>query len=238
MNTLHEVVTVSAVYKQLMGGLRSPLASLNGHPELFFKPLLTSLVAVPVQGFFAYRIYIFTKKNFIPPLLWFISGAIQIVTTIIYSAKGLYVSDGTLKTVPITQLSHYPFRFLQTLTVPVAVALDILIAIAMTILLAREYSSTQIPKTSRMLQRLIRICGQYGCLVSGVRPNISHLSVRLPGDLIRFRGYSSRGGTDTYGFPLSTLPVSSVQPRGECQTLYSTRKAAGADDWKTTAVDP
>ncbi|KAG9313175.1 hypothetical protein JVU11DRAFT_6629 [Chiua virens] len=77
VNTLHEGMTISTAYKQIIG-LRNPHAYLNGHPEIFFKPLLTvcillcsqqpadttqALVAVPVQGFFAYRIFLRSREE-------------------------------------------------------------------------------------------------------------------------------------------------------------------------------
>ncbi|KAG9313189.1 hypothetical protein JVU11DRAFT_6646 [Chiua virens] len=78
MTTLHEALSISTVYKELIGGVQNPHAYLTGHPELFFKPILVALVSVPVQGFFAYRIFIFTKRNFVVPVLWFVAGVIQL----------------------------------------------------------------------------------------------------------------------------------------------------------------
>ncbi|KAG9311832.1 hypothetical protein JVU11DRAFT_8079 [Chiua virens] len=35
MTTLHEALSISTVYKELIGGVQNPRAYLTGHPELF-----------------------------------------------------------------------------------------------------------------------------------------------------------------------------------------------------------
>ncbi|KAH0836835.1 hypothetical protein J3R83DRAFT_8619 [Lanmaoa asiatica] len=137
-------VALNIAYKYIMAGLVNPLAFLNAIPELILQLLLTALVALPTQGFFVYRIYIFSRKNIIIPLIWVIQAIIQFVAALVYVGKALYSSHG-VQVVPVTELNGKQF------TVRISY---VMIAMALTFLLVRQRATTGFANTGHILQRL------------------------------------------------------------------------------------
>jgi len=88
-DTIHQALIISGVYKYLMAGLVDPLSFLTVIPELTWELLLSTLVSVPTQGFFVYRIYIFSNKSIIAPLVWLPLGLWQLIATLLYVGKEL-----------------------------------------------------------------------------------------------------------------------------------------------------
>ncbi|KAF8555070.1 hypothetical protein OG21DRAFT_954871 [Imleria badia] len=154
-DTLHEALTVAGVYKYIMAGLMNPLAILDEIPELVLQIFLTTLVSTPTQAFFVYRIYIFSGKNLVAPVLWAMQAIYQVVAAILYVAKSFYTVNGNIQVVGYGVLDDSFFTAIATSCLSITVAVDVLIAIAMTFLLFRKRNTTGFASTAHILQRLI-----------------------------------------------------------------------------------
>lgn len=136
-----------------MAGLLNPLAFLNGVSDLVLSVLLTVLVAIPTQGFFVHRIYLFSGKNIVAPLIWVCLAIAQLASVIIYLAKALYSANG-LQVLSAAELSENPFRNILTLNLSIVTGVDVLIAIFLTFLLLRKRTTATFAGTAYTLQRL------------------------------------------------------------------------------------
>ncbi|KAI9567068.1 hypothetical protein HD554DRAFT_2270467 [Boletus coccyginus] len=143
LSTTHEALIISGAYKHLMAGLANPFTILNGTPELI------ALAAATTQGFFVYRIYLFSEKNMVAPIIWVVLAVAQSF----YVGKALYSSDG-IQAVEITTLADNPFKTLATSGLSITAGIDILIAIFLTFLLIRKRSAIGYSSTAHVLQRL------------------------------------------------------------------------------------
>ncbi|KAF8133371.1 hypothetical protein EV363DRAFT_1259064 [Boletus edulis] len=155
LNTIHEALCVAGAYKYIMGGIVSPYSFVVANPELVLMNLLTALVAVPTQGFLVYRIYLFSGKNIILPLIWIVLAPVELVCCTIYVAKSLYTTNGVVKVVAISTINSSSFVTQASLALSFAAAADVLIAISMTFLLVRQRTVTKFASTAHILQRLI-----------------------------------------------------------------------------------
>ncbi|KAG9313190.1 hypothetical protein JVU11DRAFT_6647 [Chiua virens] len=149
------------------------------------------------------------------------------------------------------------------LSIIVAVILDILIAIAMTILLAREWKSPLLPRTSRMLQRLMVFAINTGTWTAAFALTSLALMYAYPSTIlsaitttpvcaiyantllanlnareaVREAG-ATDGGTDTFRFTVSGLPVSGGNEHEESKTSESSPTPSkvgivpGEDAWQ------
>ncbi|KAN0088217.1 hypothetical protein V8E55_005274 [Tylopilus felleus] len=153
LNTIHEALTVSGAYKYMMAGLVNPLSFFIGNPELVLLYLMTSVVAIPTQGYFVYRIYLFSDKNIVAPVIWVVLALIPLVCSIMYIAKALYSANG-VQVVTLNVLEGDQFVILATLCFSIAAGIDVLIAMFMTFLLIRKRSATRFAGTAHILQRL------------------------------------------------------------------------------------
>ncbi|KAN0088241.1 hypothetical protein V8E55_005298 [Tylopilus felleus] len=128
IQSVHEALSVSAVYKYIMAGLDSPSSFLNGNPELI------ALVAAPTQCFFIYRLYVFSNGKIVAPLV--------LVRTMQFNN--------------LNKLSKYQYHILLlgTISFSIAAGIDVLIAIFMTFLLIRQRIATGFAGTAHMLQLL------------------------------------------------------------------------------------
>ncbi|KAN0088218.1 hypothetical protein V8E55_005275 [Tylopilus felleus] len=155
LNTIHESFTVCGVYEFIMAGLANPSSLVIGNPELISLYILTALVAVPTQGYFVYRLYVFSGKNIIVPIVWVGLALVQLVCPIVYVAKVLHTAKG-VHVVAIGHLNSSGIMIIPTLTLSfsVAAAVDILIAIFMTFLLLRQRTVIGFANTVQLLQRL------------------------------------------------------------------------------------
>ncbi|KAF8448801.1 hypothetical protein L210DRAFT_2627601 [Boletus edulis BED1] len=152
LDTIHGALVISGAYKYIMAVLVNPL-SLNEIPELIIEILFTALVAVPAQGFFVYRIYIFSGESIVPPLIWVPLAAYQLVSTIIYIVKAFYGTNG----VRVAELSVLGDTFFMDLAISylsVAAATDVLIAAFLTVLLVRKRSTPVLSGMGHTLHRL------------------------------------------------------------------------------------
>ncbi|KAI9574193.1 hypothetical protein HD554DRAFT_5795 [Boletus coccyginus] len=154
LGTIHEAVTIAGVYKYIMAGLADPATVMDVEPELVFQILLGTLIAVPAQGFFVYRIYVFSEGNIVAPILWAIQAIYQIVASILYVAKSLYSVDGSIH-VAWTTLDDSFFTGIITSILALGAVVDVLIAICMTFLLLRTRTANGFASTAHILQRLI-----------------------------------------------------------------------------------
>ncbi|KAF8555075.1 hypothetical protein OG21DRAFT_1496551 [Imleria badia] len=153
LDTIHEALTIAGTYKYVMAGLVNPLAMLYAIPELLLQTLPMFLIAACVQGYFVYRIYLFSGKNVVAPILWAIQAIYQILINAIYVAKAFYSVDG-IHDVVYTLLDDGFFRSIATSCLSLAAAVDVLIAFAMTFLLFRKRNETGFASTAHILQRL------------------------------------------------------------------------------------
>ncbi|KAF8555073.1 hypothetical protein OG21DRAFT_955594 [Imleria badia] len=154
-NTIHVALTIAGVYKYIMATLVNPAAVLVEIPELAIQILSAATISMPTQGFFVYRIYIFSGKNIVAPILWSIQMIYQFVAAILWVAKSLHTVDGTVQAVGFTELTDSFFTNLTISSLALAAGVDILIAIAMTFLLFQSRSATGFASTVHILQRLI-----------------------------------------------------------------------------------
>ncbi|KAI9574187.1 hypothetical protein HD554DRAFT_5812 [Boletus coccyginus] len=161
LDTIHEALIVAGVYKYIMASLANPAAMMDGEPELVLQILLGTLVAVPTQGFFVYRIYVFSGKNIVAPILWAIQAIYQIVASILYVAKSFYTVDGSLHIVWGTSPDSF-FTNITTSILALAAAVDVLIAMAMTFLLLRQQAANGFASTAHILQRLVMVAVNTG----------------------------------------------------------------------------
>ncbi|KAF8448818.1 hypothetical protein L210DRAFT_3523213 [Boletus edulis BED1] len=151
LGTIHEALSVSGAYKFIMAGLENPSSIANGVPELILQTLLTGMVATITQGFFIYRIYVFSGKSIVVPLIWVPLAIFQFVATILYVAKALYSAHG----IHVTKLRDDFFVDVVVSGLSVAAVVDVLTAIFMTFLLLRKRSTAGYSSVTHILQRLI-----------------------------------------------------------------------------------
>ncbi|KAN0088237.1 hypothetical protein V8E55_005294 [Tylopilus felleus] len=153
LNTVHEALMVSGVYKYLMAGFVNPCSFPTANTELVLLYLLMALVAVPSQGFFVYRLYVFSRKNIVAPLIWAVLALIELVCATFCFAGGLHSAYG-----------HFPFygQILTTICFSVPAGVDILIAIFATLLVLRERTATNFAAMAHILQLLAVIAVNTG----------------------------------------------------------------------------
>jgi hypothetical protein len=154
LNTTHEGLIVAGVYKYLMTGLLDPISMLDGTPELIIQPLLTVLVAAMTQGYFVYRIYLFSDKNIVVPFIWIVLAVVQLVFITIYVCEALYSADGSVQAVALPVLSSNRFMSFATVCLALAAGGDVLVAIFLTFLLIHKRRATGYSSTAHVLQRL------------------------------------------------------------------------------------
>jgi len=116
--------------------------------------IIQALAAALAQGYFVYRIYVFSGKNLVLPLIWAILGCCQLGGTILYICKALYFSHGVY-VVKVSMLGDIFFTTLATSTLSIGAGVDILIAISLTYLLLRKRTASGFASTTHILQRLI-----------------------------------------------------------------------------------
>jgi len=153
-NTVNEALIISGAYKYFMAGLENPLSYLNGVPELILQVLLTVVVAIATQGFFVYRIYVFSEKNILAPVVWVPLAIYQLVTALMFETKALHNSSDGAQLVKLLELSDRLFIDIAISSFSVAAGADILIAVFLTFLLVRKRTTTRFSGTAHVLQRL------------------------------------------------------------------------------------
>jgi len=154
LDTVHLALTIAGAYKYIIAGLENPLTISSAGPELIFQLLLTPLVALPAQGFFVYRIYIFSDKNILTPVIWVPLAIYQLVTALIYVVKTLYIDSNGLHVVDFRVLSDRFLEVIATSTLAVAAAVDVMTTVILTFMLFRKRNSTVYSRTAHILQRL------------------------------------------------------------------------------------
>ncbi|KAF8448816.1 hypothetical protein L210DRAFT_3523197 [Boletus edulis BED1] len=151
LDTIHEALSVSGAYKFIMAALEKPSSIADGIPELILQILLTGMVTIITQGYFIYRIYVFSGKSIVVPLMWVPLAIFQLVATIVYVAKALYGAHG----IHVTVLTGDFFVDVVLSSLSVAAVVDVLTAIFMTFLLVRKRSTAGYSSVAHILQRLI-----------------------------------------------------------------------------------
>ncbi|KAI9568509.1 hypothetical protein HD554DRAFT_2098636 [Boletus coccyginus] len=154
LDTVHEALTIAGVYKFVVADLTNPSSMLKGIPELVLQFVFMALGAVTMQGFFVYRIYLFSGKNIIGPLLWVPMAIYQLVSTLLYVTKALYSADG-VHVVEVFVLNEPFFMDMASSSLSVGAAVDVLIAVVFTLLLLRKGIATEFSSTAHILRRLI-----------------------------------------------------------------------------------
>ncbi|KAG9318042.1 hypothetical protein JVU11DRAFT_106 [Chiua virens] len=210
LDTIHQALVVSGVYKYLMAGLVNPLTILNVVPELVFELLLSTLVSVPTQAFFVYRIYIFSDKSLLAPIVWLPLGIYQIVATLIYVGKGANATQ-------VATLGDPFFSALSVSYCAVAAAVDILIAFNLTFLLARRRIAVGFKNSARMLQLLTVFA-----INSGVWTALFALLT-----IVLLRAYPGNLVYSVFDFPLASI---------YCNTLLANMNARAYIKGQSTSV--
>ncbi|KAI9566346.1 hypothetical protein HD554DRAFT_2174528 [Boletus coccyginus] len=188
LDTIHEALTISGVYKYVMAGLANPSAMMDEIPELVQLQILS-------EGFFVYRIYLFSGKNIVAPILWIIQAIYQIVAGIIYVAKSFYSADGSLHVFGYDVIEDSFHQSIATSCLCLNVTVDVLIAIVMTYLLVRKRTANGFASTTQNLQRLTMFAVNTGIWTA----TFAVLS------LILLRRYPSNLLQVVFGIPLSSL---------------------------------
>ncbi|KAF8555074.1 hypothetical protein OG21DRAFT_1484163 [Imleria badia] len=153
-DTIHEALIITGVYKYIIAGLLNPLAILDENPELAIQILSAAMISMPTQGFLVYRIYVFSGKNIVAPILWAIQMIYQFVAAFLYVAKSFYTTNGTTNVVGLTALNDTFFTDITISCLALAAVVDVLIAIAMTYLLLQKRNATGFRNSAHILQRL------------------------------------------------------------------------------------
>ncbi|KAF8448800.1 hypothetical protein L210DRAFT_3500458 [Boletus edulis BED1] len=144
LDTIHEALCVVGAYKYIMAGLANPLSFSTDTPEIVV------LVALPTQGYLVYRIYLFSGKNIILPLIWCLVSVCYV-----FVARALYIADGVLRAADISISNSKLSVFQATLALSFSAGLDVLIAIFMSFLLVRQLTASRFASTAHILQRLM-----------------------------------------------------------------------------------
>jgi len=149
IQSVHEALSVSAVYKYIMAGLDSPSSFLNGNPEL----ILMFLVTHQHNVFFIYRLYVFSNGKIVAPLVLLALVLVSSVSYIVYAGKAIYIANG-VHVIKLSTGNSGIFALLGTISFSIAAGIDVLIAIFMTFLLIRQRIATGFAGTAHMLQLL------------------------------------------------------------------------------------
>ncbi|KAF8438539.1 hypothetical protein L210DRAFT_3646811 [Boletus edulis BED1] len=123
--------------------LGSPLPIASGISELVLQNLVAALVAALTQGFLLYRIYVFSGKKTILPLIWIVVALVEFVCCTVYVKQALIHVD-------VRVLNSGSFVIIATLGLSVAAGIDVLIAVFMTFLLVRQGIATNFGKRARI----------------------------------------------------------------------------------------
>ncbi|KAJ7512714.1 hypothetical protein B0H11DRAFT_1947031 [Mycena galericulata] len=129
-------------------------------PEtLFVAVIFSCVISASVQGFFAFRIYRFSERLYIPCLSWILTVVRSVCSLIIFVA-GLRMS-----TFPVfaAQMS----RLLVT-TWTVSAINDLLIAISLVYFLYRQRTSANLTRTVAVIDKLIAWTIETGVLTSTI----------------------------------------------------------------------
>ncbi|KAG6381789.1 hypothetical protein JVT61DRAFT_396 [Boletus reticuloceps] len=207
LDTIHGALVISGVYKYIMAVLVNPLSS-NEIPELIIEILFTALVAVPAQGFFVYRIYIFSRESIVPPLIWIPLAAYQLVSTIIYIVKAFYGTNGL--DLVISYLS-------------VAAATDVLIAAFLTVLLVRKRSTPVLSGMGHILHRLT---------VFAVNTGIWSATFAVL-TLVLLCLYPRNSIYTVFGVPLCSIYCNTVLANLNARTYMLGDMTTHVDSWRT-----
>ncbi|KAF7346753.1 hypothetical protein MSAN_01813700 [Mycena sanguinolenta] len=136
MICLGDVLYTSTVSNDTQPSLLCHLPS-----SLFVFLLLSGLSAACVYGFFSFRIYAFTKKAYIPGLIWFLAF-LQLLRRIVVFALSLHTNS------------------------ILRVACDVTIAVVMVVVLRSQRSHAYTKKTSALVDKLIVWAIETGVLTS------------------------------------------------------------------------
>ncbi|KAI9574189.1 hypothetical protein HD554DRAFT_5838 [Boletus coccyginus] len=226
LDTIHEALIVAGVYKYIMAGLANPAAIMDGEPELVVHLLLGTLVAVPAQGFFVYRIYVFSGKNIVAPILWAIQAIYQIVASILYVAKSFTTVDGSIHVVWSTPLDDSFLTDIFTSMLALAAAVDVLIAIALTFLLLRQQAANGFASTAHILQRLVMFAVNTGIWTATFAVLALILLRALPSTLL----------TMVFAVPLSSLYCNTLLANLNARA-YIRGEAASSSAFDDTRAD-
>ncbi|KAH9910459.1 uncharacterized protein B0H18DRAFT_895541, partial [Fomitopsis serialis] len=123
----------------------NPEPALETHNTWFSGPIMCGLMSMLVQMFFAWRIYMFSKS-------YWMSGAIVMISLV----------QGTFAIVAGVMVRTSDARIAYKVWISVAAAVDIVIAIIMTILLLRRRSVDSV--STALVNRTVRLVVETGTL--------------------------------------------------------------------------
>ncbi|KAF7346760.1 hypothetical protein MSAN_01814500 [Mycena sanguinolenta] len=124
--------------------------------SLSVSTLFSGLTAAAVQGFYSYRIYLFTKKLFVPCILWFMA--------LLHFAGRVLLFATTLHT-PSILVYIQQWEWLITTNWGLSVATDVAISVTMVTVLYRRRSNAH-RKTAALVDKLIVWTIETGLLTS------------------------------------------------------------------------
>ncbi|TFK66269.1 hypothetical protein BDN72DRAFT_155995 [Pluteus cervinus] len=147
MDTVHQCLIVSGSYKANVSG--QVYVINNVRPEYVIQMLITSLVSAPAQGFFAYRIWTFTKRGWVVPVIVIPAIAFQLVDGILLVRYNL---DARLA----SQVTSSKSRTLLITSFATSAIVDLFLSIGLCIALWRTYmrGGTALRRTTHMVYRV------------------------------------------------------------------------------------
>ncbi|TFK73510.1 hypothetical protein BDN72DRAFT_834639 [Pluteus cervinus] len=149
VDTANQVLMLKGVFPVLILQYGRIAGLFESQIELLHHNYIAACVAVSVQQFFLYRIYIFSGRNWIFPLLMQPLVWWQVIGTIPYNV--IVMPHNSLATISQTKVMDIAISLRCTMC-----AVDVLIAIAMAYLLKRNGQST-FRSSKKLVFRLIMI---------------------------------------------------------------------------------
>ncbi|KAF8885235.1 hypothetical protein CPB84DRAFT_1788493 [Gymnopilus junonius] len=149
LNTASQILVVKGLSRPLLKNWANVVALQSAVPEFVWQILTTGLLSSSAQIFFTYRLWFYSSKNILYPLVLVPAALSQLVADIIYIV-GALGSDTTN-----TSLHDIDFERAATAANSIAVGVDILIAALMGYRLLTSRSG--FARTDRMVNTLFVI---------------------------------------------------------------------------------
>ncbi|KAF8884623.1 hypothetical protein BD779DRAFT_767150 [Infundibulicybe gibba] len=177
MDTVHQCLLISGSYKANVSGQIYLIDNVRA--EYVIVLLFTSLVSVPTQTFFGYRIWRFADKNWIIPVLLAPAILFQL-------AEGIILIDLNLSATVGTEMTASTRQAILISNFAVGAAVDILLSAGLCFLLWRSYmiDGSSITQTNSMLHRLILFSINTGSWTALVAIATITMVVVFPGNFI------------------------------------------------------
>uniref|UniRef100_A0A8H7XRP8 DUF6534 domain-containing protein n=1 Tax=Psilocybe cubensis TaxID=181762 RepID=A0A8H7XRP8_PSICU len=170
LDSVHQAVIVQSIYYFLIQNYFNPAALDNHIWSLVIQALLEGLVCLGVQGFFVYRIWKLSRKNYILVAIPSVFVIAKFAVTCAYTHRAFQIHS-------ITEVLH-EIHHLSISINGTAAAADIIIAATMTYLLYSQRTGWS--NSNNMVNRLVVFTVNTGILTSMVALVTLIIAVSLP----------------------------------------------------------